>query len=350
MNPNPERVVSMRDIAEACDVSVVTVSRALKGDRNHSADTREKVLKMAEKLGYRTSPLVAALMSARGRHKPAKATVNFALLNPGGDWRGHPFYEGVIAQARALGFSIETFPVSLTEKNKRLRTILLSRGVRGVIVLPAPRADSRIDIDLSGLAASTIGYSVVEPRMPRVVTDTYSRVSEALGRAVERGYKRIGFLGTDDLDRRFQHLSTAAVEVFRVQAPGRAKIFRLNLDPSISDADNSPRVVSWAREFKLDAILSQVGVHPSLPAAGLRLPDDIGYVYLHRADEASVTCMDQNQEWIGRKATDVVVGMINRNEFQVPEHSQTIMIPSVWREGSTLPDKTKKRHAMERAA
>jgi LacI family transcriptional regulator len=332
------RTVSMRDIAEACGVSVVTVSRALKGDRNHSAATREKVLSMAEKLGYRTSPLVAALMSARGRHKPAKGTVNLALLNPGGDWRGHPFYEGVIAQARALGFSIETFAMA-ENGARRLRKILQSRGVRGVILLPAPKADARIDFDISGFAAATIGYSVIAPNMPRVVTDTYGRIREALTRAEERGYRRIGLLGTDDLDRRFQHLSTAAVGVFRETGPRKATVHRLNLDPAAPDAANCAEVCAWVRKLRLDAVLSQVGLHPGFAAAGLRIPDDVGYVYLHRADDPKVTCMDQNQEWIGRKATDVVVGMINRNEFQVPEQSQTTMIPSVWCEGETLPIK-----------
>lgn len=339
----------MKDIAEACGVSVVTVSRALKGDRNHSQATREKVLRAAQQLGYRTSPLVAALMSARGRHKPAKGTVNLALLNPGGDWRGHPFYEGVIAQAKNLGFSIETFPLE-AGGGARLRKILVSRGVRGVVVLPAPRADWRIDFDIAGFAAATIGYSVVAPNMPRVVTDTYARVREALTRTAERGYRRIGFLGTDDLDRRFHHLSTAAVEVFRGTRTNRATVHRLNLDPAASDAENCAEVAVWARRLKLDVILSQMGLHPGFLMAGLRVPEEVGYVYLHRSDDPAVTCMDQNQEWIGRKATDVVVGMINRNEFEVPEQSQTTMIPSVWREGSTLPMKTKKRHAGERAA
>lgn len=337
----------MKDVAEACGVSVVTVSRALRGDRNHSPDTRARVLRAAEELGYRTSPLVAALMSARGRHKPAKGTVNLALLNPGGDWRGHPFYEGVIAQAHHLGFSIETFPL-VADDCTRLRKILQSRGVRGVVVLPAPKADWRLEFDIGGFAAATIGYSVVAPNMPRVVTDTYGRIREALARAEERGYRRIGILGTDDLDRRFQHLSTAAVEVFRVTKTSRAAVHRLNLDPAASDAVNCAEVAAWAKRLKLDAILSQMGLHPGFPAAGLRIPEDVGYVYLHSSDDPAVTCMDQNQEWIGRKATDVVVGMINRNEFQVPEQSQTTMIPSAWREGGTLPQK--KRHAAKRAA
>ena len=327
----------MKDIAKACGVSVVTVSRALKGDRNHSEKTREKVLRLATEMGYRTNPLVAALMSARGRHKPAKGAVNLALLNPGGEWSRHGFYRGAVEQAQVLGYSIEIFALEPAVGRGRLRKILQSRGVKGVIVLPAPEADWHLDLDLTGFAAATIGYSVVSPNMPRVVTDTYGRVREALNRAEQRGYRRIGVLGTDDHNRRFQHLSTAAVEVFRHLCGPQTTVLCLNLDAGKPGGVNAREVLAWVRQEKIDAVIGQYCGCNELRAAGLDIPGEIGYVNLHRIDDPDITCMDQNQEWIGRKATDVVVGMINRNEFKIPTQSQTIMIPSSWREGGTLP-------------
>ena len=329
--------VSMKDVAKACGLSVVTVSRALKGDRNHSAETRERVLKMAEQLGYRINPLVAALMSARGRHKPAKGTVNLALIDPGGDWPGHPFYEGAVSQAAALGYSIEMFKLAKGANGGRLRKILQARGVRGVIVLPAPEPQRRLEIDLGEFAAVTIGYSVIAPDMPRVVTDTYGRFMEALTKAGERGYRRIGVVSTEDLDRRFQHLNTAATLVYRSLCKGDTEVVCLAVDHEASDQANAKEVCRWARRESVDAILSQAGLCHELLLRGLKIPEEVGYVHLHLSADPQITCMDQNQDWIGRKATDVVVGMINRNEFRIPAQSQTIMIPSVWRAGTTLP-------------
>ncbi len=51
------------DIAEALDVSPSTVSRALKNNPNISENTKKKVRKMAEKLGYRRNSLAAGLRS-----------------------------------------------------------------------------------------------------------------------------------------------------------------------------------------------------------------------------------------------------------------------------------------------
>ncbi len=330
----------MKDVAKACGVSVVTVSRVLKKDRNHSVETRERVFKMAEKLGYRPNPLVAALMSARGRHKPAKGTVNLALLNPGGnqDWPQHPFYQGVMAQAETLGFSIEMFDFGKTGGRQRLRSVFQSRGIRGVVVLPTPEADWALGFDLTGFAAATIGYSVTSPDMPRVVTDTYGRVMMALNQARERGYRRIGVLGTDDLDQRFQHLGTAASKVFAHLNPD-VEVRSLNVDPCWTPGDNAAVVHAWVQQHRVDAIISQVGLYDELRAGGLDIPGAVGFVHMHLNLDTAVTCMDQNQHWIGRKTTDVVVGMINRNEFQIPEQSQIIMIPSTWVEGTTLPER-----------
>jgi DNA-binding LacI/PurR family transcriptional regulator len=164
-----------------------------------------------------------------------------------------------------------------------------------------------------------------------------------LTRAEERGYRRIGLVGSDDLDRRFQHLSTAAVQVFITTRRRAATVERLNVDLAAAHPEICAQVAVWAKRRKLDAILSHYNIHEELMAAGLRIPEDVGYVHLHSSDDPAVTSLDQNQNWIGRKTTDVVVGMINRNEFQLPAQSQTIMIPSLWREGETLPARVRGR-------
>jgi DNA-binding LacI/PurR family transcriptional regulator len=62
------RGVTMRDIARSVGVSQTTVSRILSGTDGQisiAAETRERVLTEAERLGYRPNPLAAALRGAR---------------------------------------------------------------------------------------------------------------------------------------------------------------------------------------------------------------------------------------------------------------------------------------------
>ena len=55
--------VTMRDVAREAGVSVNTVSRALSGKPDVSPDTRARVLKVAERLGYRPNKLARGLRS-----------------------------------------------------------------------------------------------------------------------------------------------------------------------------------------------------------------------------------------------------------------------------------------------
>ena len=48
-------MVSMKDIAKACGVSVATVSKALNGQQDIGRETREKIRRTADEMGYMTN-------------------------------------------------------------------------------------------------------------------------------------------------------------------------------------------------------------------------------------------------------------------------------------------------------
>ena len=57
--------ITIKDIAKELSVSVATVSRALSGDKNIRRETKEKILDMAERLGYMPNPVALNLKSMR---------------------------------------------------------------------------------------------------------------------------------------------------------------------------------------------------------------------------------------------------------------------------------------------
>src|SRR6202050_596404 len=59
------RRVTIRDVAEAAGVSVGTASKALNGQGKLRAETRERVMQAAERLGFAPNPMAQALLAGR---------------------------------------------------------------------------------------------------------------------------------------------------------------------------------------------------------------------------------------------------------------------------------------------
>ena len=58
-------MVSMKDIAGRCGVSVATVSKALNGHQDIGEETRRRITAMAEELGYMANSAARALKTNR---------------------------------------------------------------------------------------------------------------------------------------------------------------------------------------------------------------------------------------------------------------------------------------------
>ena len=61
-------MVSMKDIAQRCGVSVATVSKALNGQPDVGEETRLRVAQVAEELGYLSNAAARALKTNRTYH------------------------------------------------------------------------------------------------------------------------------------------------------------------------------------------------------------------------------------------------------------------------------------------
>src|SRR5215203_5691002 len=59
--------VTIKDIARALNLSTSTVSRALRGSYEISAETKKQVLEYAEKINYRPNPIALSLKERRTR-------------------------------------------------------------------------------------------------------------------------------------------------------------------------------------------------------------------------------------------------------------------------------------------
>jgi DNA-binding LacI/PurR family transcriptional regulator len=96
----------------------------------------------------------------------------------------------------------------------------------------------------------------------------------------------------------------------------------------------------WVKDHQPDAIISQeLGLLEVLQQNGYRVPQDIGFAaqsltsYAHTRQIAG---FDENAMEAGAVAVNLLVGMMHRGEWGIPQLTQNILIKGTWREGDTV--------------
>ena len=335
--------VTMRQIAEKAGVSVMTVSRALKDNPRLSAATRKRVQRIARELGYMPHPYVTALMSGLRRTQEQAPKVNLALLHFGqhDSLRTHTFYIGVCQRAHATGYAVEAFNYHAPGvSSARLREILLSRGIRGIIIMPAPDGFASLDFNFEGFATATLGHTISNPPLPRVANDIYSSTFAAVDKLRERGYQRIGLVITDYVNRLARFLYSASILAYRAHIAPQTHLVEHVIAEPTEGPESIHALARWIRDERLDAVICPVfglSVYDLLKKEGFAIPRQLAYVHLLDHPDPDVTAMRQMGEHVGGKAVDMVVAMINRNEFTQTEYPPVIAMQNQWHEGRTAP-------------
>ncbi len=162
MNENDPRVTQL-DIARKAGVHQATVCLALKDHPRIPAETKQRILKIAEELGYHPDPMLSSLAAYRKRLRTSPFHGILAWLADtavGSDFRRNMhysrYYSGAKERAIAYGYKLEIFELHAAEMTpQRLVAILKARGISGILVSPPPNAEVEIDFLWDNFSAVT---------------------------------------------------------------------------------------------------------------------------------------------------------------------------------------------------
>lgn len=184
--------VTIRHVAERAGVSTSTVSRTLHNHPKISEETKQRVMDAVHALNYRAHV-----------YPPAETLHAIALLLPTGanDLFLHPFYSqvtrGITSFAQANDYVI-VMASSKDEEEKLdyLQRFLSAPIVRGVVTV-ASKLDDRCCEYLSGADVPfvVIGRPASAADILWVDNDNFHAMYDAVNRLIERGSRRIAFLG-----------------------------------------------------------------------------------------------------------------------------------------------------------
>lgn len=334
--------VSLKQIAEAAGVSTMTVSFALRNSPQVSEETRQRIGRLARKLGYRPDPEISRYMAYLRRDRSSgvfRSTIGFLNFqdNPDG-FHGGGFYtrflEGVRVRAEDMGFALEeVWAGNPAISAKRLKTILQARGIDSIIIPPLPRDAVHLELDCSGFYGVTIAFTLESPRLARISHDHVEGIRLAMKNVARLGYKRPGFISTTYSNARVrQHWSGGFLGCSEL-LPKADRVPSLLLDTL-----DCPALTAWLTKHQPDVILTpHVELFGLLLKRGLRVPHDLGYVLLDwSSGDPSWAGIDQHVSHLGHAAVDVLIAQRNRNEAGAPPHARTILIEGSWRDGETV--------------
>ncbi len=334
-----EEIPTLQTIADLAGVSKNTVSCALRNNRRISEATRARICAVAEKVGYRPNPLVAAHMQSLRSRKPVRKTANLAFLHAfdiGDRWQRMDYtralFEGADARAAQSGYSLD--PVWLGESGMsapRLTRMLRARGVQGLLVGPLPAGMEGLAVEWEHFASAAMGFSLRSPTLHRAGTHQFHSIEIALRELQNLGYRRIGALVSPQADERVDHAWMAGLAVAGVILQDGPSPVVLRLDDA-----RSPRFAKWLEAKKPDVLLSAGVNHVewALAELGVSVPGDIGLVSVQGGGETATVARDWSA--IGAAAVDLVTSQLYRNERGIPAKAKTVLLEGEWRPGRTV--------------
>lgn len=328
-------MVSLKTIAEKCGVSTATVSKALNDQKDIGEETKERIRKMAEQLGYFPNAAARALKTNR--------SYNIGVLFEEEAGRGltHEYFSGVLnglkVQAEKMGYDITFINNCLENRKMSYYEHCKYRNFDGVVIVCAEFQAPEVTELMSGkLPVVTIDY--VHHNCTAVSSNNIQGMEKLVKYIYGQGHRNIAYIHGQDnsyvtkdrLTSFYRTMEELGLEVPEeyircadyLETEEAAKQTR-----ELLDLKNPPTCILYPDDMAL------IGGRNVLIERGLRIPDDIsiaGYdgIRMSQLLYPTITTIRQDTEQIGSEAARRLIHLI--------EQPKTTLIERVVIEGTLL--------------
>lgn len=338
---SPTHRPTVRSMAESLGISRTSVSEALRDHPRVNQATRDRVQAWAKSVGYRFNPLASSILSevrrtrlstfhgvlaAVGLEEPARVPF------PGAYWRD--LLRGATERGAELGFKLEHFVVGQRGLTvKRLDTILRSRGIRGVLIMPAWDRPDFMQLNWTNYSGVYADYLMDLPGLSSVCPDHPRGMGMAMRRLHEFGYKRPGLVLLEQESNRLQHRWLAAFLAYTHLHPEMTAP-----PPLILPEMTAESFKRWFRKNRPDVVVGhRAEMIDWMKECGARVPETHGFCCLNVGLNAtSCAGLDQRPYHVGVRAIELVISQIHQNIYGIPELPSNTTVPAQWVDGPSL--------------
>ena len=330
-------MVSLKDIADKCSVSVATVSKALNDHKDIGEDTKRHIREIAEKLGYFPNSSARALKT--------KVTNNIGVLfvDEGRSGLTHDYFARVLDSFKRVS-EVSGYDITFINATSQKMTYLehsMFRGVDGVVIACVD-FDDRDVIDLINSELPVVTIDHVFDNRISVVSDNIGGMKSLIEHVHSLGHEKIAYIYGDD---------TAVTRNRVASYYNTMKELGLPVDDNltIASAYRNPKLAAKYTEQLLamrnrpTCILypddySAIGGLNAIDKAGWSVPDDISVVgydglYVSQIIHPRLTTYQQNTEEIGRIAARSLIKLIRDPKSTLIDK---ILVPGKVLEGGSV--------------
>lgn len=332
-------MVSLKDVAQACGVSVATVSKALNDQTDIGEKTRRMIKEKARQMGYLPNSVARALKTNR--------SLNLGVLfaDEANSGLTHDYFaavlEGLRREAEEKGYDI-TFVSSNRKRDGRMSCLehVRYRGFDGVVIACAdfedPEVKELVDSDVPVVTIDHIFNSRTS-----ILSDNVKGMRDLLHFIHEKGHRRIAYIhGADSsvtrnrlasFHKTAEELGLSIPDEYVLEAAYRDIHAASAATERLLDLPVPPTCILYPDDYAC------FGAINTIYSRGLSIPDDIsvaGYdgIRIGRQMKPRLTTLVQDTDRIGRLAASELIGLI--------EHPKTSIPGIILVEGSVYPGGT----------
>lgn len=318
-------MVTIKDISKKCGVSPATVSKALNGYGDISAETAELVKRTAQELHY--------MPNAAARQLKTNFSHNIGVLFIDETMCGltHEYFSAILnsvkEEAEKLGYDITFISQNIGGEKISFVEHCRYRKCDGVVIASVDFENEDVT-ELIKSEIPTICIDYAFDNHSRVLSDNINGAYELTNHLIEKGHRKIAFIHGEDTSVTRKRLLGfyRALEEHDITVPDTYVLSAIYHDPKSSaeatrqllEMDEPPTAIMYPDDY---SYLGGLGVFEKMD---ISVPEDIsvvGYdgINLSQVLRPRLTTYLQDTDAIGRKSARKLVESMEKKKTSIPE-------------------------------
>lgn len=318
-------MVSIKDIAQACGVSAATVSKALNDHDDVGSATKQRVREAAKELGYLPNSMARALKTKKSYN------VGVLMVDKANSGLTHHYFAAILDSFKVVmeqnGYDLTFISDRVGDNTCSYYEHCVYRNVDGVLAACVDFGSDGVK-QLLQKDLPIVSIDHMEPGKYAVVSDNENGIRELLGHAFSLGHRKIAYIYGEEA----QVTDTRLAAFYEFMQEQECRVYEsflragkyldgdlaYRMTQELLRAEEKPTCILYP-----DDICAMAGMS-AVRDEGLRVGKDvsiIGYdgTPLLRMLRPSLTTIMQDTEAMGRKAADMLLKLLRKEEIPPEE-------------------------------